>query len=204
MKGSLFGDGFRGAGNKGAPKPEDVHVTVECSLEEFYCGALKKISYCHYKVCHDGRSCVKVEKNRMVQVDPGFSSKTVLTFRGEGNQAPKQPNGSLVIMFKEKKHDHFCRSGSSLIYTHKCTLEEALECAPVRVQLPDGRCLTQCFDEVVSPQTVRCIAGEGMPSEEGRGDLFIRFDIEMPKQLSNAQRQKILEALKANAAELGL
>ena len=139
----------------------------------------------------------------MVQVDPGFSNKTVLTFRGEGHQAPKQPNGNLVVLFKEKKHQNFCRSGDNLIYTHKCSLEEALQAAPVRVRLPDGRCFTQCFDEMVSPQTVRCIAGEGMPcANGGRGDLYIRFDIEMPKQLSNATRQKILGALKANAEEL--
>ena len=91
---------------------------------------------------------------------------------------------------------------------------------PVGIKTLDGRCRLICFDELVSPQTVRTIQGEGMPkttaadieknpaiklmtlSELPKGDLYVRFDIEIPTNLSLAQRKKILAALAANEEEL--
>ena len=32
LRGGIFGDGFKGAGNPGAPAPKDVVVTVSCTL----------------------------------------------------------------------------------------------------------------------------------------------------------------------------
>lgn len=92
-------------------------------------------------------------------------------------------NANLVIKFEEKEHSHFRRTGDNLIYTEKITLADSLNSRPVKVKSLDGRTLTQCFDELISPQTCRCVEGEGMPvsGTKERGDLYIRFDIEFPK-----------------------
>lgn len=135
-------------------------------------------------------------------MDPGFSKDTVLTFRGEGNQSPKLEAADLVIKFSQLKHAKFVRSGNNLIYTQDCTLVDALNMLPVQLQTLDKRCLTQCFDELVSPQTCRCVSGEGMPLVGGgKGDMYIRFNISIPS-LSTSQRQQLVKALEANAAEL--
>lgn len=81
---------------------------------------------------------------------------------------------------------------------------------PVQIRTLDGRHLTACFDELISPQTVRVISGEGMPraqptqgkdetsvkllqvAQMPKGDLYLRFDIHFPKNLSNASRQAII------------
>ena len=42
------------------------------------------------------------------------------------------------------------------------------------------------FDEIISPQTRRVIAGKGMPmrGKAGqRGDLVVKFDIQFPEEL---------------------
>lgn len=61
----------------------------------------------------------------------------------------------------------------------------------------DGRCLLISLDNIVSPNLVKKIEGEGMPiynsksiSEEKtvKGDLYIIFDIKFPRNLTENQR----------------
>lgn len=56
-------------------------------------------------------------------------------------------------------------------------------------------------DEVISPQTVKKVEGEGMPilneSEPlerlKKGDLYVKFDIQFPEQLSSDQKSQFVE-----------
>lgn len=114
-------------------------------------------------VQHDGCTVVSVNKSKTVQVEPGFSEKTVLTFKGLGDQVPKQEAGNLVVKFCQAEHERFRRDGDNLVLTVSISFADALKLIPVHVQTLDNRTLTCCFDEVVSPQTLRCIPGEGMP-----------------------------------------
>lgn len=43
-----------------------------------------------------------------------------------------------------------------------------------------------------------------LPGKKEKGDLFLRFDIVMPKQMTNEQRCTIIKALLDNEKELGL
>jgi len=153
----------------------------------------------------------------MVQVDSGFNSDTVLTFKGMGNQCPKHESSNLVIKFCEHEHKQFRRSGENLILTHAISFEDVLMAKPVCVRTLDGRNLTLAFDEFISPQTVRCVTGEGMPrsnptdlgkpvalmplSQRPKGDLYLRFDIHFPK-MTNEQRQKVMQALRKTTKSL--
>lgn len=179
---------------------------LDCTLEEFYCGSLKKVTFDFDEVQHDSKTIARKTVHKTVQVNPGFSSATVLTFKGEGNQAPKQASANLVIRFTEQKHKHFKRSGDNLIYTHQISFADSLQMQPVKLCTLDNRSLTYCFDEFVNPQTCRCVEGEGMPlqGKKSKGDLYLRFDIAMPPKMSNEQRCAIIKALQDNAKELGL
>lgn len=66
---------------------------------------------------------------------------------------------------------------------------------PVKIVTLDNRVRSLCFDELIRPQTVRQVTGEGMPktsneqmeadpslktkhfSELPRGDLYVRFNV---------------------------
>lgn len=61
----------------------------------------------------------------------------------------------------------------------------------------DGRIILISLDNIVSPNLVKKIEGEGMPiydsksvSEEKavKGDLYIVFDIQFPRNLTESQR----------------
>lgn len=75
----------------------------------------------------------------------------------------------------------------------------------------DGRAIVVTVDEIITPQTVKLVQGEGMPISIGgenlldhlknvaelpKGDLYIRFDIQFPKKIANHHKQAILQALR--------
>ncbi len=61
-------------------KAQDVEVTVECSLFEFYNGALKDVSY-ERSVVYENNDGSHVDQAEIkVAIKPGYSDKTVLRF----------------------------------------------------------------------------------------------------------------------------
>lgn len=42
---SLFTDGMQGQARKETSPPADIEITLECTLEEFYCGSMKELNF---------------------------------------------------------------------------------------------------------------------------------------------------------------
>lgn len=100
MTGSMFGDAFRGLAHMPEKVPSDITVTVECTLAEFYNGSMKQVHYEATQVQHDARTCKQVQRFLNVQVHPGFSEKTVLTYKNKGNEVVGRDATNLVVKFK--------------------------------------------------------------------------------------------------------
>ena len=49
--------------------------------------------------------------------------------------------------------------------------------------------------EPLTPHSVRIVRGEGMPTKGTKGCLRIRFDIEFPRHLTDAQKALLQQAL---------
>lgn len=140
--------------------------------------------------------------------------KTVLTFAGLGNEQFQNTRSNLVIKLSldDSVKTGFVRSGNNLIYTHSMSLKDALMCAPVSLKTLDNRCINLNIDQNITPQAVHQLTGEGMPlpketttvmalSALPKGDLFIKFDIVFPTNMTADQRNQILSLLRKNAAE---
>ena len=100
---------------------------------------------------------------------------------------------------------------------------DALEQKPCTFSTLDGRILSVAFDEQISPSSCKLVSGEGMPipkavnettpdqmpvqissqQEQEKGDLYIRFDIQFPKDLTQRTKTRLLAALAANEQSLG-
>lgn len=85
---SAFGDGLGGLTAAKALKPNDICMTIECTLEELYCGAIKQVYYERKVVDHDAKSLRSVRTCQQVQVKPGFSESSELCYKTMGNQSP--------------------------------------------------------------------------------------------------------------------
>jgi len=131
----------------------------------------------------------------------------VLTYKGEGHEAAGQPTSDLVFKIKELPHDNFKRKGQDLIYTAKISLMEALCSEPVNIVTLDTRYIHIPIDEVISPKYVRKVPNEGMPIPYAKvdatnfskplqkGDLYIRFEIEFPKSITEDQKKELKQVL---------
>uniref|UniRef100_A0A7S3CTH2 Chaperone DnaJ C-terminal domain-containing protein n=1 Tax=Strombidium rassoulzadegani TaxID=1082188 RepID=A0A7S3CTH2_9SPIT len=224
--GSFLNDAIGGKRQPKHADPQDIECTVECSLEEFYNGRIKSLKYERNQVYPDGRTLLKVEDEIQFEVKPGFEDGTVLTFKKRGHEQFGHPRSNLMIKLvqKEEQFQNFRRSGNDLIYTHTMTLEEALASAPIQFTTLDGRSININLDQMITPQVVHKIEGEGMPKkhtpmailENGsmdpreldmylqplssypKGNLFVHFLIEFPKYLSSEQKHRVVELLRAN------
>lgn len=98
-------------------------IILECSLSEFYNGCLKKIEFERELLTHDGKTTKSNKEEMHVEVKPGFSESTVLSYPSKGSEAHSHRPSKLVVKFKQLPHENYKRNGNDLIYTHKISLE---------------------------------------------------------------------------------
>ena len=185
---------------------EDLVVTVFCTLNEFFFGTTKRITYTTVEETSTSITMTRSEKQRMkkdIFVVPGMKDGTNLRFPGEGNKIDSKRSGDLVVELKQAEHSTLTRQGDDLIYSHKISLQDALTSTPIQFETIDGETIRFTADEVISPQTKKVFKGKGMPKYNSnplspllhsnpRGDLILKFTIEMPISLSSDKRDKLI------------
>jgi DnaJ family protein B protein 4 len=105
-----------------------------------------------------------------------------------------------VFIVKQKPHPKFTRDGNDLITTVTLPLVTALTGGTVSVELLDGRSVVVPVVAPVSPGSTKVVAGEGMPisQEPGtKGDLHVKFDVNMSVKLTQQQKEQLRRILPA-------
>lgn len=194
----MFGGGMGGMGGFGgrqAPQGnKTVTVDVPVSLNQLYTGCIKKLKITR-KVGQKQREPQKVIE---LEIKPGWKAGTKITFAGEGDELPDGRCQDLCFVIRDKRHEHFTRDGSDLVFHSKVQLVDALTGFQVDVPALDGNILRVNVRDVVSPGYTKVIAGRGMPSSknpEHFGNLVLTFDVEWPRQLSDDQKEAVREAM---------
>ena len=88
---------------------------LEVSLEELLTGVTKHV---RLSGSHSQEHVMNVE------VKKGWREGTRITFPGAGLKAGGHAAQDIMFVVKEKKHSHFRREGSNLVYTAEITLRE--------------------------------------------------------------------------------
>ena len=149
-----------------------------------------------------GKKVYKDRKVLEVVVEKGMKHGQKIKFADEADELPGTIPGDVVFVVQEKEHEHFKRKGADLIYSMEIKLTESL-CGFVRtITHLDGRVLSieSKPGEIVKPESVKAIQGEGMPfhgSPFTKGRLFIHFRVEFPRTLPIATVNSIRAALPA-------
>lgn len=182
-------------------KEKDISVVVDITLEEIYNGSRKKVEYEKKFLGLDGRTEELKKSSVDIFVKSGMSETKKMTFDGKGHESAKHPTTDLHISFKlvqsakGSNASLFQRvENNCLLYKHKLSLNDAIQCKPIKMTSLDGRILLIPVDQIQSPGSVKVIKGEGIASYDdsavagmdnqiGKGDLYIMFDIEFPTNL---------------------
>ena len=207
---SVFGSAFGGQSYSKPDKLPPININLECTLEELYTGCVKTVKYKKQKLSHNLRTTNIEEVSQDVEIFKGYDNSTVITFQEKGNDSPGYTSSNLNIYIKELPHDKFRRiNKNDLLYIHNISLVKALNSEPVCLYTLDGRRLAISVDEIIAPNTVKVVKGEGMPIYDKdlsktrgdkikKGDLYIKFNIIFPEFIEENKKKRIIELLKTD------
>ncbi|XP_030623112.1 dnaJ homolog subfamily B member 5 [Chanos chanos] len=178
----------------GAAEVHEFHVT----LEEVFAGVTKQVKVTRMRPGPDKHTLRPEERVITLEVKKGWKEGTRITFPREGHQVPGHAPNDLAFVLKEKKHAHFRRQGSNLIYTATITLREALCGCTVNVPTIDGQTKPLPCSDVIKPGSVRSLRGEGLPRAKcatQRGDLLVEFQVIFPDRIPAPSKEIIKHSL---------
>lgn len=201
------------------PQCRAKELSVDCTLDDVYSGAFKKVSYTNdhlakkdpKKQLNFARDNVEkkgavVRQEEMAlcwQVAPGTAPNDRVTFAQKGTTADGHTPGDVHVTMHQLPHSDFVRDGDNLIYTHTVQLNDALCGFTMKIPTIDGRTLQVHIDDVVHPTYTKRVRGEGVPVKDGggaKGDLIIRFETEFPTYLADDKREEIRRILRCKNA----
>jgi len=149
--------------------------------------------------CH-GKGKVKRAKSIEVDIPAGINSGETVSYRGLGNAGSKGgPAGDLLVTVSITKHTVFTRSGYDVNLEVPITFVQAALGAEVEIPVldPDKKYelgkMTYTVPEGTQPETVVRLRGKGIPHVRSgvRGDMNLKFTVEVPKNLSSQQKELI-------------
>lgn len=186
--GSPFGGRVRQQQMRG----DDLVYEMPLSLHEIAFGATKDIS-----IQSQG-----APERVTVKIPKGMTSGQKLRLAGKGS--PGQvggPRGDLYIQAVLLEDPVFSVEGQDLTTYREIKLSEALLGTSVSVPTLDGKQYNLKVPPGTKSGTRLRLTGHGLPVMKGgrRGDLFVRIQVDIPKQLNSEQR-RLVEKL----AETGL
>jgi curved DNA-binding protein len=173
-------------------KGSDLIYELPLTLKEIATGINKTISLQHQG--HSEKITVKIPK--------GMISGKKLRLVGKGSPSPLGgPPGDLFIQAKLLSDPVYSLENHDLHMNHELKLSEAVLGTRISVPTLGDKKLSLKIPPGTKPGTKMRMSGHGLPHMKGnkKGDLYVKIQIKLPKQLTKEQRN-LIEKL----AETGL
>ncbi|GMC39063.1 unnamed protein product [Saccharomyces cerevisiae] len=195
MHGGMGGmpGGFRSASSSPTyPEEETVQVNLPVSLEDLFVGKKKS-----FKIGRKGPHGASEKTQIDIQLKPGWKAGTKITYKNQGDYNPQTGRRkTLQFVIQEKSHPNFKRDGDDLIYTLPLSFKESLLGFSKTIQTIDGRTLPLSRVQPVQPSQTSTYPGQGMPTPKNpsqRGNLIVKYKVDYPISLNDAQKRAIDE-----------
>eukprot|EP00924_Labyrinthula_sp_SR-Ha-C_P008481 maker-scaffold_32-snap-gene-1.35-mRNA-1 protein AED:0.01 eAED:0.01 QI:408/1/1/1/1/1/2/442/413 len=196
---------------EGMDKKEAVSVCDECRgqgkvtrLRQIGPGMMQQVSQPCSACKGAGRKYkfgVKVEKVKKVlelYIEQGMKTGQKITFQGESDELPGILPGDVIFVLNTKEHSSFQRKGADLIMEKEISLKQALTGVQFKIKHLDGTTKVVKHDQVVEPNSVKCIPDLGMPIHKRpfeHGRLFIFFKVQFPVSVPPKNKELLKAAL---------
>ena len=154
------------------------------------CGGEGKIITNKCKHCA-GEGIEKDEEVISINIPAGVEEGMQLSVSGKGNAARRGGiNGDLLVLIHEEQHNELVRDGRDLLYNLFISVPEATLGAPVEIPTLEGRVKVK-IEGGTQPGKVLRLRGKGLPeiNAYGRGDLLVKINVWIPKDLSKDERK---------------
>ncbi len=148
------------------------------------------------KVCNNckGQGSVNNLKKVEVQIPAGIDDGQTLSVRGQGNAGVNGgPNGDLLVLIAVRPDPIFKRKGYDIYCEMPISYYQAVTGDELTVPTIDGN-VSYDLPEGTQPGTTFRLRGKGVQrlNGRGRGDQFVTVTIDVPKNLSKVQKEKLL------------
>jgi curved DNA-binding protein len=164
----------------------DVEAQIEVSLEEAFEGAAKVLTVSG----RQGGAPRRLE----VKIPPGVGEGSKIRLAGEGSPGTNGHKGDLYLTVKMIPNPAFERKGDDLYRDAIVSFPVAALGGEVQVATVRSRITMKVPAGTQGGQTFR-LTGQGMPrlNKTGRGDMYVRAQISVPKDVTPRQRELIEE-----------
>src|SRR4051812_31719836 len=189
-----FGGSSFGQRRREAERGSDVEADIMVTLEEAFHGSKRTISL------RRGNSD-KVESYQ-VKIPKGVHEGQRIRLAGQGEAgAGGGSSGDLFLRVRLARHPDFTIEGADLIHEAKLPPWQAALRGELQAPTLAGHARLQVPDGTQGLRRFR-LRGHGLPtSGETRGDLFVEAEIQIPKKLSEREREIWSELAKLHGGE---
>lgn len=189
--GSSFGDIFsRFFGGAEEPqtgrrerraRPRDLETTMNLTFDQALLG---------------GKTEVTLPDGDTVRIDipKGVSSGLKIRLKGRGAEGPKGQRGDLYVTFQVAPHPRFKRDGVDLLTTVEVNPFQAMLGTKRSVRSPYGKQIKVTIPQGSQPGDRLRLRGQGVATDEDRGDLYVEIAVKIPTGLSPEQETILREA----------
>ena len=172
-------------GGRRVRRGRDIAVDIELSFQESIFGAQRKVVI---------NSKFVKQKEVSISVPPGIDDGQMIRLSGMGETLDGGLPGDLYVKVHVRRHPYLRKDGYNLAMDLRVLLSDSLLGAEKKIATLDGE-ITLKVPSGTKHGTILRVKGRGVPSERGRGDLYIRILIDIPEKLSKEQK-KLVEELK--------
>jgi DnaJ family protein A protein 2 len=147
----------------------------------------------------DGVSTFQDKKQIEVRVEPGMKHGQKIVMSGEADEQPGLEPADIIFVLSQQEHAIFQRKGADLIMEKEISLCDALCGITFSFKhLDDREIIVKSKEgEIIKPNSLKQIAGEGMPRYKRpfeKGRLFVLFKVKFPTTLpGGAESIKLLK-----------
>lgn len=182
---SMFGGGFSNRGGNVKFRGQDFNAQLQLNLRDVY--------------TTEKRVLTVNGKNIRLTIPAGVSHGQVIKIKGKGGKGINGgPNGDLLIEFNIINNTEFKRDGANLYKTVNLDLYKAVLGGNVTIDTFDGKVKLNLKPLTQNGTQVK-LKGKGFPiyKKDGHfGDLYITYNVQLPKKLSNKEKELFEELAK--------
>ena len=149
------------------------------------------------KPCHTcaGKGRIRHTVEKTVEIPAGIDDGQVISLRGGGDAgANGGPSGDLCISVNVRPHPIFVRDGYDIYCEIPITFAQAALGAEITVPTLDGKVKFN-IHEGTQPGDEFKLKGKGIQrlNYSGKGDQYVKIAVEVPRDLSKSQKEKLRE-----------
>lgn len=159
------------------------------------CGGTGRIIKEPCTVC-GGRGSMRKNSNLRITFPPGVEPNQIMTIPNEGERTRNGGKaGNLILTITVQPHKTFRRKGLDLLVDVPVTFTQALMGDRILVPALRGSKIAFTLPEGAQSGTTFKIKEQGIenPKRQIKGDMLVTIDIELPRNLTKEQKQKIKE-----------